>query len=311
MIRRLTTEGDIRGVHFCTLNLEMSVQRILESLQWTKHTPHIQNQLIAVSTLIYMSIQWPKAHRWAKETPGTIIHAPPPESDLIVTPITATDTATRSFVGPPAVDNDVLGEQSKAASWDDFPNGRFGDFSSPAFGIQGPWGGPSISVCLLCFGLELVLAIYTTSQGTGAFSEWGRPTTIDDLNRIFVRYLHSDLSATPFSPTPLSPESLLILPHLERLTNHGWWTVGSQPAIDGASSSDDVVGWGPPGGYVYQKAFVEFFSEKSDVERIQCKIETEGKGWAHYFAGNYKVSAFPRVYPLFLFFLRLESRIIY
>jgi hypothetical protein len=33
MIRKLWKSG-VRGFHFCTLNLEKSVQRILEELQW-------------------------------------------------------------------------------------------------------------------------------------------------------------------------------------------------------------------------------------------------------------------------------------
>lgn len=49
MIKRITTEGDILGVHFCTLNLEKSVQRVLETLQWTDAAKPAQNQLIAVS----------------------------------------------------------------------------------------------------------------------------------------------------------------------------------------------------------------------------------------------------------------------
>lgn len=48
MIRRLTTEGGIPGIHFCTLNLEKSVQRVLESLQWIGVTLAAHNKLIAV-----------------------------------------------------------------------------------------------------------------------------------------------------------------------------------------------------------------------------------------------------------------------
>ena len=49
MIRRLIKETDIRGVHFCTLNLEKSVQRVLETLEWVPyHTPVMQNKLISV-----------------------------------------------------------------------------------------------------------------------------------------------------------------------------------------------------------------------------------------------------------------------
>lgn len=82
----------------------------------------------------------------------------------------------------------------------------------------------------------------------------------------------------------------MIIRHLERLTKKGWWTVGSQPAIDGATSEDDVVGWGPRGGYVYQKSFVEFFVGKEDVEKIEKKVREQGHGWVNYFAGNLEVS---------------------
>jgi methylenetetrahydrofolate reductase (NADPH) len=94
---------------------------------------------------------------------------------------------------------------------------------------------------------------------------------------------------TPFSSDPLYTESSSILPHLEKLTCKGWWTVGSQPPVDGASSSDEVVGWGPRGGYVFQKAFVEFFAEKEDIERIEKKVREEGNGLVDYFAGNIQV----------------------
>jgi len=78
----------------------------------------------------------------------------------------------------------------------------------------------------------------------------------------------------------------MILPHLERLTRRGLWTVGSQPAVDGANSNDDVVGWGPRAGYVFQKGFVEFFCEESEVDKIERQVQQRGNGWVHWFAGN-------------------------
>ena len=119
--------------------------------------------------------------------------------------------------------------------------------------------------------------------------KWGRPTTLDQLTSVFLRHLHSEIPDTPFSDAPLSEESQVILPQLEKLTKRGWWTVGSQPAADGVKSTDPVFGWGPPGGYVYQKAFVEFFAPEADVERIISKVESEGKGWLDYFAINLEV----------------------
>lgn len=129
------------------------------------------------------------------------------------------------------------------------------------------------------------------SQRSQALSQWGHPRTEDDVTDVFLRYLRAKIATTPFSPEPLSPESMTILRHLERLTEKGWWTVGSQPAVDGADSSHEVVGWGPKGGYVYQKCFVEFFVTEEDVQRIDKKVREQGQGWVDYFAGNLKVSS--------------------
>lgn len=105
------------------------------------------------------------------------------------------------------------------------------------------------------------------------------------MTNIFTSHLHSKLVATPFSPAPLSEESTLILPQLERLNARTWWTVGSQPAIDSASSADKVVGWGPRGGFVFQKAFVEFFAEEVDVPRLERAVE-QGNGVLTFYAAN-------------------------
>ena len=64
-----------------------------------------------------------------------------------MTPHAAADRATKELVSSPVVENDAgKGEINNAADWDDFPNGRFGDFKSPAFGNQDPWGGSGIAV---------------------------------------------------------------------------------------------------------------------------------------------------------------------
>ncbi|KAG6906337.1 hypothetical protein DXG01_014418 [Tephrocybe rancida] len=252
MIERITKENVVPGVHFCTLNLEKSVQRVLELLRWTGTTPPIHNKLIA-------------------ETAGAMIHAPPciDGTEFMITPLTATNTATVGLANLPVSDHEAgRGELNNAASWDDFPNGRFGDFKSPAFGNQDPWGGPTMR--------------------TDEVSQWGHPKTLDDLTQLFLDHLHSKIVTTPFSSTALSPESLLILEHLEKLTKRGWWTVGSQPAVDGASSSDEVFGWGPRAGYVFQKGFVEFFCTAEEVDDIERIVEERGRGWVQWFAGDVK-----------------------
>ncbi|KAF5389318.1 hypothetical protein D9757_003380 [Collybiopsis confluens] len=244
MIRRIMAETDAPGYHFCTLNLEKSIQRVLETLQWIDHPQVLSNKLI----------EEPPFRQAAAAT---------------ITPVTATNAATLGLANIPSTETEVgSGELNKADSWDDFPNGRWGDFKSPAYGMQGPWGN-------------------SDSINTSTISEWGNPRSLEDLTAMFLKYLHSQ-GSSPFSSSPILDETKLILPHLQRLTKRGWWTIGSQPAVDGASSSDPVVGWGPQNGYVFQKCFVEFFCTEHDLQSIELKIQEKGNGWVHYYAADSK-----------------------
>jgi methylenetetrahydrofolate reductase (NADPH) len=83
---------------------------------------------------------------------------------------------------------------------------------------------------------------------------WGQPTSPSDVSALFTKYVQGDLPAIPFSEDPLAAESVTIQNHLINLNQSEMWTVGSQPAVNGVSSSDDVFGWGPKGGYIFQKA---------------------------------------------------------
>lgn len=159
------------------------------------------------------------------------------------------------------------------ASWDEFPNGRFGDARSPAYGDLDGWG----------VSLKL-----TPSE---ALQKWGAPSCNADISQLFVRYLQGTLKAVPWSDEPLRSETNDILPYLVRLnTEKDWWTVGSQPAVDGAPSEDETYGFGPAGGYVFQKSFVEFFCSYDDVVSIQEKAkkaeQESGKRRITFYAGN-------------------------
>jgi methylenetetrahydrofolate reductase (NADPH) len=57
-----------------------------------------------------------------------------------------------------------------------------------------------------------------------------------------------------------------------KLNKKGWWTVASQPAVNGVRSSDPVFGWGPKNGFVFQKAFVELFLPSEDWKTLQSKL---------------------------------------
>lgn len=50
-------------------------------------------------------------------------------------------------------------------------------------------------------------------------------------------------------------------------------TINSQPAVNGLSSSDAKFGWGPENGYVYQKAYFEFFIHKDLLKPLVAVLE--------------------------------------
>lgn len=67
---------------------------------------------------------------------------------MLITAHSATDKATSGLASiHPTVSEMGRGELNKASTWDDYPNGRFGDFKSPAYGNLDQWGGFGISVC--------------------------------------------------------------------------------------------------------------------------------------------------------------------
>lgn len=57
----------------------------------------------------------------------------------------------------------------------------------------------------------------------------------------------------PWNDEPLAPETNLLNDELEKVNRRGVLTINSQPNINGKPSTDPVVGWGPAGGYVFQK----------------------------------------------------------
>lgn len=227
MIRTMYEQG-VRGFHFCTLNLEKSVHRILQDLNWVEDDEHRQ----------YQKINGVNGHHSAELPNG---HMSIPRVSALKSAASATDPRRRT---------------DSPTSWDEYPNGRFGDARSPAYGDLDGWG---------------VSLKMTPSE---ALRNWGTPKEYADVSQIFVRYLRGSLSAIPWSEEPLRSETNSILPRLLELnTQKNWWTVGSQPAVDGVESEDSIHGFGPAGGYVYQKAFVEFFCDHEDVLRIQAKAK--------------------------------------
>jgi methylenetetrahydrofolate reductase (NADPH) len=130
---------------------------------------------------------------------------------------------------------------------------------------------------------------------------WRHPSTPGDISTLFTRYVRGELPAIPWSEDPLAAETVTIQKHLIGLNQSGRWTVGSQPTVNGVESADEVFGWGPKGGYIFQKvphstprltkAFVEFFTSEQEWEKIKNKIKEDRH--VSFYAGN------SNVYPAF------------
>ncbi|KAJ2782762.1 methylenetetrahydrofolate reductase 1 [Coemansia javaensis] len=151
----------------------------------------------------------------------------------------AADPRPLTATAAPALPAALPAGQRRA--WDEFPNGRWGDARSPAFGNADAYGA------MVRFDTQ------------GASRMWGRPQRTEDVSDLFVRYVRGEVPALPWCDEPLLAESGQIGAELARINGLGYWTVASQPPLDGVPSADPVHGWGPRGGYVYQKAFVECF----------------------------------------------------
>lgn len=217
------TNGRIKVFHFYTLNLEKAIAQIVES-----------------SSLL---------NRVIEDSP-----------DLTISNKVLIDEDENQGISMPSKKAIVAissgeGTLGRDATWDDFPNGRFGDSRSPAYGeIDGY--GPSLKI--------------STSK---AYELWGYPVDISDISKVFVDYLEGKIDALPWSELGLSPETAMIQEELIQLNQKGWFSLASQPACDSARSEDKIFGWGPKGGYVYQKAFVELFISPESWKGLKPKLE--------------------------------------
>lgn len=161
------------------------------------------------------------------------------------------------------------GVMGREATWDDFPNGRWGDARSPAYGeIDG-------------YGVSLHMSV------TQAKALWGEPKTAEEISNLFIGHLKGELRAIPWSEEEFNAETARIKDQLLAVNSRGWWTVASQPAVNGLRSNDPIFGWGPANGFVFQKAFVECFMPKDDWKRLHEKLnKPEMKDVMWFYAAN-------------------------
>ncbi|KAJ1957596.1 methylenetetrahydrofolate reductase 1, partial [Dipsacomyces acuminosporus] len=229
MIQQLQAEG-VKGVHLTTLNLENTIQRVIDALGMGRNAAAAAAAAVAAGS----GLTRLGASTIVRAAKSSVVSQ---ASEQLGTPLQQQQQQQQK-----REDGELVAESSSTQRvWDDFPNGRWGDARSPAFGN------------LNTYGAMLKFDPHEANQ------VWGRPQTLGDISSLFVKYVEGSIPSLPWSDEPLLAESGKIQDELVRLNKLGYWTLASQPALDGVNSSDSTYGWGPKGGYIYQKAFVECF----------------------------------------------------
>lgn len=145
----------------------------------------------------------------------------------------------------------------RTQDWDEFPNGRWGDSRSPAFGELDAYG----------IGLK--------GSNEQNIKLWGKPETLRDVASIFIRYLENDLNSLPWSESAVTSETDSIKGELIELNKRGLLTITSQPSVNGEKSNHPIHGWGPSSGYVYQKAYLELLIAPELVAELISRIDQD------------------------------------
>lgn len=150
----------------------------------------------------------------------------------------------------------------RTLDWDTFPSGRWGNSRSPAYGTLSDYQ---------------FMRRHTANdkRREAARAAWGAELAgEDDVADVFVRYCKGEIPILPWAELEgLHKETSLIREQLCKLNAAGYLTINSQPALNGTPSTDPEFGWGGPGGYVYQKAYVEFFCSPAKLAPLLAKLE--------------------------------------
>lgn len=223
MCQKLIDSGFVNHLHFYTMNLERSTVMVLEKLKLVES--------VADNDVVADELPWRKS-----------LH--PMRSKEAIRPI-FWQNRKYSYI-------------SRTSGWDEFPNGRWGDSRSPAFG-----------------DIDLSASQLLRQSPKRALELWGCPQTLKDLSNIIVSYLKNEVKALPWSDGPIGADTDVLKDALIEINKKGFFTLNSQPALSGVRSNDKLYGWGPKNGFVYQKQYLEFLVHKDIAKELLAKVEEQ------------------------------------
>ncbi|XP_055829379.1 probable methylenetetrahydrofolate reductase (NADH) [Solanum dulcamara] len=147
---------------------------------------------------------------------------------------------------------------SRTIGWDEYPHGRWSNAQNPSYGA-----------------LTDYQFMRARSRDKKLQEEWAVAlNSVEDIYERFKDYCLGKLRSCPWSELDgLQPETKIINEKLGHVNTKGFLTINSQPAVNAEKSDSPSVGWGGPGGYVYQKAYLEFFCSQEKLNTLveKCK----------------------------------------
>ncbi|KAM3124518.1 methylenetetrahydrofolate reductase [Candidozyma auris] len=229
MCQKLIDSGYVNHLHFYTMNLERSTIMVLEHLNLIEH--------VKDNAVVGDELPWRKS-----------LH--PMRSKESIRPI-FWQNRKYSYI-------------SRTSGWDEFPNGRWGDSRSPAFG-----------------DIDLSATELLRQSPKRAYELWGCPQSLQELSQIMISYLKGEIKSLPWSDGPIGDDTEVLKPALIEMNTNGIFTLNSQPALSAVKSNHEVFGWGPKNGFVYQKQYLEFFIHKDLVHTLLNRVEAHNAKDAH------------------------------
>lgn len=241
MCDAIIKSGHINHLHFYTMNLERATVMILEKL-------NLIETIKSHDSIGGDQLPWRKS---------------------------LLPTRSKESIRPIFWSNRKFSYISRTATWDEFPNGRWGDSRSPAFG-----------------DIDLFATELLRQSPKKAFDLWGVPSSLNELSDILIGYLKGELQSLPWSDGPIGEDTAIIVDKLIELNQKGIFTMNSQPSLNSVRSNDKTYGWGPKNGYVYQKQYLEFFIHRdAQIKLLDLidKYNSQNNGTSSAFISYYAV----------------------
>ncbi|KAF8942761.1 hypothetical protein BGZ47_006164 [Haplosporangium gracile] len=276
MVRELVESGLVDGVHFYTFNLEKSTRLILEGagLVPSSSSPSSSQQL---SGAVMGSRS--NSSSVVSTSPTLASPSPPPSPKQATLSVIRKDKPWRTHFSPHRRNqeqqrpifwaNRLKAYISRTETWQDFPTTA----SQWQHSVEKYGGLEGYGVGLKCSTAAEAGCRWGTSSGGY------EPRRVEDLSEVFQRYWRGELQTLPWCDHPIGAgaggRSEEYKERLVKLNGAGCYlTINSQPVVNGVKSDDRVFGWGPPGGYVYQKAFLEFFVSPDQLLVLIDRLKT-------------------------------------